>query len=122
MRLRQRLILRLEFRKESHVLDGDDGLVSEGLEQLDLLLAEGLDLGAPYKHRPDERPRPEERDTDDGAEASQSLIFGKSILGVGQDIENVNRLALEGDPPDDGTASRPKLPLLQQRSELRRGT
>ena len=34
------------------VLDGDDGLVGENLEQLDLLLAKWTHLGAPDRNRP----------------------------------------------------------------------
>ena len=34
-----------ELGEQPHVLDGDDGLVGEGLQQLDLLVGEGLDLG-----------------------------------------------------------------------------
>jgi hypothetical protein len=33
--LRQRLILRLEFREQPHVVDGDDGLVGERLDEGD---------------------------------------------------------------------------------------
>jgi hypothetical protein len=40
MGLRQRAVLLLQFLEQPHVLDGDDGLVGEGLEQLDLLRRE----------------------------------------------------------------------------------
>ena len=36
------LVLRLNFIKQPHILDGDDGLVGEGLEQFDLLVGERL--------------------------------------------------------------------------------
>ena len=35
---RERPILLLEFREQPHVLDGDDGLVGEGLEQGEMLI------------------------------------------------------------------------------------
>ena len=38
--LRERTILLLQFCKEPHVLDGDNGLIGEGLEQRDLLVSE----------------------------------------------------------------------------------
>ena len=44
MSLGDSAVLLLQFREQAHVLDGDDGLVGEGLEQLDLLLREGLHL------------------------------------------------------------------------------
>jgi len=37
MRLRQRSILPLQLREQPHVLDGDNGLVSERLKEFDLL-------------------------------------------------------------------------------------
>ena len=45
---RRRLLLQrfLEFLEQPHVLDGDDRLVGEGLEQLDLLVGEGPHLVA----------------------------------------------------------------------------
>ena len=45
MGLCERTVLLLEFRKEPHVLDGDDRLVGEGLEERDLLRRERPDLG-----------------------------------------------------------------------------
>src|SRR5439155_14007283 len=41
-------IARLELLEEAHVLDGDDGLVGEGLEEVDLALGEWPDLRAEY--------------------------------------------------------------------------
>ena len=45
-----------EFFEQPHVLDGDDGLVSEGFEQLDLRRGEGAHLGATCVQRSDEFP------------------------------------------------------------------
>src|SRR5262249_7399905 len=42
----ERPILLLQLFEQPHVLDGDDGLVSEGLEEGDLSLREQLDLCA----------------------------------------------------------------------------
>ena len=36
----------LEFLEQPHVLDGDDGLIGEGFEQLDLRRGEGAHLDA----------------------------------------------------------------------------
>ena len=38
-------VARLQLLEQPHVLDGDDGLVGEGLEQLDLPIGECADLG-----------------------------------------------------------------------------
>src|SRR5262249_60794809 len=45
--VRQLLIALLQLREQAHVLDGDHGLVREGLEECDLLIGERRDLGAP---------------------------------------------------------------------------
>ena len=43
-RLAQFRVALLDLLEQPHVLDGDDGLVREGLEQLNLFLREGADL------------------------------------------------------------------------------
>ena len=52
---RRRLLLQRLFRlvEQPHVLDGDDRLVGEGLEELDLLVGERPHLGPPDGDRPD---------------------------------------------------------------------
>ncbi len=46
-RFGERLVARLHLVEQTNVLDGDHRLVGEGLQQRDLLVAEGPDLGAP---------------------------------------------------------------------------
>src|SRR5215831_13529624 len=53
MRLRQRLVLLLQLRKEPHVLDGDDRLVREGLEEGDLGVGERPYLHSAYEKSAD---------------------------------------------------------------------
>ena len=52
---------RLQLLEQAHVLDGDDGLVGEGLKKRDLLLGEGPDLGAVDHQDADGDPFPEQR-------------------------------------------------------------
>ena len=47
--------------EQPHVLDGDDGLVGEGLDEADLPLVEGPDFAAPGGHDADERGVPQHR-------------------------------------------------------------
>ena len=54
---RQLAVAGLQLGEQPHVLDGDDRLVGEGLQELDLLVREGPDLRAPDSDRAD-RPRP----------------------------------------------------------------
>src|SRR4029453_5014540 len=56
MGLRQRLILLLKLLEQAHVLDGDDGLVREGLEQGDLTVREGARRRAGDAEAPDRDP------------------------------------------------------------------
>ena len=46
----------LQFFEQPHVLDGDHGLVGEGLQQSDLLLGEWADFGAPDQNNADRTP------------------------------------------------------------------
>ena len=46
----------LQFFEQPHVLDGNDGLVCEGLQQSDLLLREWADCGAPDQNNADRTP------------------------------------------------------------------
>ena len=46
-------VARLELSEQAHVLDGDHGLVGEGLEQLDLGVGEQAGLGAAHRDRAD---------------------------------------------------------------------
>ena len=47
-------VANLQLLEEADVLDGDDGLVGEGRDKLDLLVGEGLHLGAPEREGADE--------------------------------------------------------------------
>src|SRR5712691_692538 len=58
VRLSERLILQLELGEEADVLDGDDRLVGEGLQQLDLAIRERPGLGARHHDDTDGRTFP----------------------------------------------------------------
>ena len=51
-RLGDLAIALFQFLEQPHVLDGDDRLVGEGFEQLDLRRGEGTHLGATRDQRP----------------------------------------------------------------------
>jgi hypothetical protein len=53
---RQCLVLLLQLREQPHILDGDDGLVGEGLEQFDPGRREEARLLARHENRPDSTP------------------------------------------------------------------
>jgi hypothetical protein len=60
VRLRQRLVLLLQLREQSHVLNRDDGLVGERLEERDLRVTERTDVLAPDDDHPDRHLLPKE--------------------------------------------------------------
>ena len=69
----------LQFFEQSHVLDGDDRLVGEGLEKPDLLFREGTDFGATNINRPDGNTFTEERGHKEGSSARLLLKLPYSL-------------------------------------------
>src|SRR5215831_3962842 len=96
---RKRLVLLFELREQPHVLDGDDGLVGEGLEQRDLLVGEGVDFGpADYDHA-DRYTFAQKRRRQHGAKATTNPW--KLRLQPRRDVIDMDRPAF-----DNGEASR----------------
>src|SRR5207245_11048339 len=62
---------RLQLREQPHVLDGDDGLVSEGLEQIDLRLGERAGLDPADSNRSDRVAIPQHRDGEKAPQAAR---------------------------------------------------
>ena len=87
--------------EEPRVLDGDDGLIGEGLEQGDLSLGEELDLGAAQRDRADRDAFPHQGHAKDGVDTPASRVcaaFGK-FVDLGLHISKMN-----GPPVEDGSA------------------
>ena len=57
--LRQLMRPSLQLGEQPHVLDGDHGLIGEGLEEGDLVVGEPAGLDATHRHGPDGRAVPE---------------------------------------------------------------
>src|SRR5215831_1042378 len=96
---RKRLVLLFELREQPHVLDGDDGLVGEGLEQRDLLVGEGVDFGpADYDHA-DRYSFAQKRRRQHGAKATTNPW--KLRLDPRRDVIDMDRPAF-----DNGESSR----------------
>jgi hypothetical protein len=57
----------LHLLKKPGIFDGDDGLVGEGLEQIDLSVGERADLGASKANHADNRACLNQRDRQYGA-------------------------------------------------------
>src|SRR5262245_13075766 len=91
-------LLRLE---QPRVLDGDDGLVRKGIDELDLAFGERAHFGAPYQDHPNCLTCVDQRDGERGAitELERPLPALGVFITFGQDVCDVNR-----SPFDDGTS------------------
>src|SRR5262249_30111564 len=83
-------VSRLELAQQARVLDGDDRLVGEGRDQLDLLVGEGLDYGSMQGEESDKGVLSDHGDAQQGPEAEYLLCFGFLILRVRQDVGDMN--------------------------------
>src|SRR5512145_445368 len=101
--LHERPVLFLEFLEQPHVLDGNHGLVGEGLEQSDLLVSEGLDLSASERDRTDSFALAQERNAQSGAVTK--LLGGRAAFGklvhLRLEIRRLNRLPIKNSASGD---------------------
>src|ERR1700730_1576168 len=72
----------LDFVEQPHVLDGDHGLVGEGLDQLDLLGGERADLRTEQHDDPDRATFAQERNGQYGPPAAGTRRGLRSVLGL----------------------------------------
>src|SRR5262247_3189854 len=87
----------LQFIEQADVLDGDDSLVGEGRYQIHLLVGERLHVWTANRDYSDDGPLTKHRDREDGAMhlLLSRLILGPLILGIRQDVRNVNHPTLQ---------------------------
>ena len=99
-----------EFLEQPHVLDRDDGLISEGLEKLDLLFGERPHFRAPNPDRPDRGFLREQRhgqaSASGPARGCNGLTSGNSISCTATRSSNMDRPAIENGPSRRQTPSR----------------
>ena len=95
----------LELLEEPGVLDGDHGLVGEGLKQRDLLVGERIHLGTPELDRAHRRPLPQQWNAQRRPVAQLSCegtAFGK-LLPLAREIRHVHGPLLEHRASRDGS-------------------
>src|SRR5262249_61080370 len=73
-----------------HILDGDDGLVGEGLEKLDLSLREPADLTFEDSDRPDRLAIAKHRHRQNASEACRAGLISQSVLAAVLNVRDVN--------------------------------
>src|ERR1700736_863470 len=95
--------------EQPRVLDGDDGLIREGVDQGELLVGKGSNLSPPHRNHTNENTFATHRHTEKGPDATDTRSFG--VLGtpvrIGLRIEDLYRPVLKSYAPDDRTVSWP---------------
>ena len=90
----------LHLLKQPHILDGDHGLVGEGLDQLNLLLGKGLDFASLQAEDTEKHPSPKHRDAQERPEITDPLSFFRVLkIGVSHGVDDMDRLARDGGSP-----------------------
>src|SRR5262249_38103344 len=113
----QLAVARLELAEQPHVLDGDDGLIGEGLQQVDLVFGKWPGLRTRYRDDTDwiafpQHGHEETAPPADGAD--QPLML---VLEIGLDIRDVNDGALEDRTPVQQGPCRPRRVYATHRFE-----
>src|SRR5215470_7182459 len=105
---RGRLPLERIFRlvEQPHILDGDDGLVSEGLEKPDLDLRKWPRLAARHGDGANRSPLTEHRHDEDTAPTDHPGDCRILVLRIELDVRDVDDRAVEDGPPGDERAGR----------------
>src|SRR4029453_3567808 len=83
--------------EEAHVLDGNDGLVSEGLEERHLTIREQVHLTSAQLDRTDGRALPHQGNHEYGAEAHPARVLAAvgELVRTGLHIRDMDGLVLE---------------------------
>src|SRR5262249_60730618 len=105
----------LAFGAGADVLVGNDGLMGEGCDQLDLLVAERSDLEPSNNEHADDRGFPKHWYREEGpGHLHAPFACGPSVLRVRQDIVDVHGPAFEDGPASRGTPIQTyRIPLRQ---------
>jgi hypothetical protein len=109
-RLRQLARTGLQLREEPNVLHGDDGLVGEGLQQLDLALGERPGLGSDHHYDADGSTLPQHRYVEAASKADRTGERLMLELRIQRDIGDVDHRALQDGPRgQEGPAERRRI-------------
>src|ERR1700731_3041704 len=121
---RGRLLLKrlLQLVEQPTVLDGDDGLIREGLDHGELLVGKGSNLSPPHRNHANESTFATHRHTEKGPDATGTRSFG--VVGtpvrIGLRIEDLYRPILKSYAPDDRYFSWPNPATVYPISKPRR--
>ena len=97
----------LTFLQGTHqpgLADGDGRLGGERGQDLGLPVAEGIHLHPPHQQHPDRFAVELHRGAQDGAQAREPLQIEPPVVGIREDVGDLLRTAVEGDPTDQRPA------------------
>ena len=93
--------LRLHLVEQARVLDRDDGLVGEGLDELDLLVVERAEPRCASRRARRSARRRASSECRDRCGVRRLSAFARPVFGVGLDVLHVNGSAFQHSPPAD---------------------
>ena len=93
-------VLGLQLGEQPRVLDGDDGLIGEGGDNVDLFVGERADLRPPHEEQSDELVLSQHGDSEYGSIAGGLLRLMQLKLRIGQDVDDMDSPTLESGSPD----------------------
>src|SRR5262249_52913660 len=92
---RQLCSLPLDDLKQAHVLDRDDHVIRERLDQPDLRVVERADVRATEDDRANRYTLAKHRHAEQRPVPSGALDFGERVLGIGEDVQDLDGATLE---------------------------
>src|SRR5262249_35229791 len=109
--------------EQARVLDGDDGLIREGLDQRELLGSEGSNLRPPHRNRANEETFATHRHTEEGSDAAdtRSLGVNGTPARIRLRIKNLDCAVLNSYAPDNCAVSWPNRAMVYPLPKPRRG-
>ena len=91
--------LGLHLVEQSCIFNCDDGLVGEGLDELDLFVVEGAGFAAEQRDNPNWRPIPQQGNAEASAKLARLRVLFERVFWVRLDILDLNGFAVEQHPP-----------------------
>src|SRR6266404_4273365 len=98
--------VRLDLIEQSDIFDRDRCLVGKSRDQFDLLLGKRTRLRARQGDYADRNALAQHRNGEHSAETTQSLRFGKGVVGVCLNVGNVNHGPFQQSPPNSRASIR----------------
>ena len=110
----------LHFLEQAGILDGDDRLVGERPDQIDVFVGERLDLGTAQHEHADRTSLSHQRHAQHRPEPDPVRRLQERVFRVGKHVGHLHDLVIEQYPPLHGAASRRQALVLGVRQPIGR--